>query len=151
MTILRLENLRPFSGAVRSNKRKGRGQGSGYGGTSTRGHKGAKSRSGYSRKQGFEGGQMPLQRRLPKFGFTNPFRIEYKVFNLRDIQAIAEAYSLKAITPAVLRSLGYLGQRELMKVLAEGELTLSLNVTAHAFSKKAEEVITSQNGTVNKE
>ena len=150
MTILRLENLRPFSGAVRSNKRKGRGQGSGYGGTSTRGHKGAKSRSGYSRKQGFEGGQMPLQRRLPKFGFTNPFRIEYKVFNLRDIQAIAEAYSLKDITPAVLRSLGYLGQRELMKVLAEGELTLSLNVTAHAFSKKAEEVITSQNGTVNK-
>ena len=151
MTILRLENLRPFSGAVRSNKRKGRGQGSGYGGTSTRGHKGAKSRSGYSRKQGFEGGQMPLQRRLPKFGFTNPFRIEYKVFNLRDIQAIAEAYSLKDITPAVLRSLGYLGQRELMKVLAGGELTLSLNVTAHAFSKKAEEVITSQNGTVNKE
>ena len=151
MTILRLENLRPFSGAVRSNKRKGRGQGSGCGGTSTRGHKGAKSRSGYSRKQGFEGGQMPLQRRLPKFGFTNPFRIEYKVFNLRDIQAIAEAYSLKDITPAVLRSLGYLGQRELMKVLAEGELTLSLNVTAHAFSKKAEEVITSQNGTVNKE
>lgn len=151
MTILRLENLRPFSGAVRSNKRKGRGQGSGYGGTSTRGHKGAKSRSGYSRKQGFEGGQMPLQRRLPKFGFTNPFRIEYKVFNLRDIQAITEAYSLKDITPAVLRSLGYLGQRELMKVLAEGELTLSLNVTAHAFSKKAEEVITSQNGTVNKE
>ena len=151
MTILRLENLRPFSGAVRSNKRKGRGQGSGYGGTSTRGHKGAKSRSGYSRKQGFEGGQMPLQRRLPKFGFTNPFRVEYKVFNLRDIQAIAEAYSLKDITPAVLRSLGYLGQRELMKVLAEGELTLSLNVTAHAFSKKAEEVITSQNGTVNKE
>lgn len=151
MTILRLENLRPFSGAVRSNKRKGRGQGSGYGGTSTRGHKGAKSRSGYSRKQGFEGGQMPLQRRLPKFGFTNPFRIEYKVFNLRDIQAIAEAYSLKDITPALLRSLGYLGQRELMKVLAEGELTLSLNVTAHAFSKKAEEVITSQNGTVNKE
>ena len=151
MTRLRLENVRPFSGAVRSNKRKGRGQGSGYGGTSTRGHKGAKSRSGYSRKQGFEGGQMPLQRRLPKFGFTNPFRIEYKVFNLRDIQAIAEAYSLKDITPAVLRSLGYLGQRELMKVLAEGELTLSLNVTAHAFSKKAEEVITSQNGTVNKE
>ena len=151
MTILRLENLRPFSGAVRSNKRKGRGQGSGYGGTSTRGHKGAKSRSGYSRKQGFEGGQMPLQRRLPKFGFTNPFRIEYKVLNLCDIQAIAEAYSLKDITPAVLRSLGYLGQRELMKVLAEGELTLSLNVTAHAFSKKAEEVITSQNGTVNKE
>ena len=123
MTILRLENLRPFSGAVRSNKRKGRGQGSGYGGTSTRGHKGAKSRSGYSRKQGFEGGQMPLQRRLPKFGFTNPFRIEYKVFNLRDIQAIAEAYSLKDITPAVLRSLGYLGQRELMKVLAEGEFS----------------------------
>lgn len=151
MTILRLDNLRPFSGAVRSNKRKGRGQGSGYGGTSTRGHKGAKSRSGYSRKQGFEGGQMPLQRRLAKFGFTNHFRVEYKVFNLRDIQAIAEAYSLNDITPAVLRSLGYLGQRELMKVLAEGELTLSLNITAHAFSKKAEEVITSQNGTVNKE
>jgi len=151
MTILRLDNLRPFSGAVRSNKRKGRGQGSGYGGTSTRGHKGAKSRSGYSRKQGFEGGQMPLQRRLPKFGFTNHFRVEYKVFNLRDIQAIAEAYSLNDITPAVLRSLGYLGQRELMKVLAEGELTLSLNITAHAFSKKAEVVITSQNGTVNKE
>lgn len=151
MTILRLDNLRPFSGAVRSNKRKGRGQGSGYGGTSTRGHKGAKSRSGYSRKQGFEGGQMPLQRRLPKFGFANHFRVEYKVFNLRDIQAIAEAYSLNDITPAVLRSLGYLGQRELMKVLAEGELTLSLNITAHAFSKKAEEVITSQNGTVNKE
>ena len=151
MAILRLDNLRPFCGAVRSNKRKGRGQGSGYGGTSTRGHKGAKSRSGYSSKQGFEGGQMPLQRRLPKFGFTNPFRVEYRIFNLRDIQAIAEAFSLKEITPAILRSLGYLGQRELMKVLAEGELTLSLNITAHAFSKKAEEVITSHSGTVNKE
>lgn len=151
MTILRLNNLRPFSGAVRSNKRKGRGQGSGYGGTSTRGHKGAKSRSGYSSKQGFEGGQMPLQRRLPKFGFTNPFRVEYRVFNLRDIQAIAEQYSLDTVTPQILRSLGYLGQRELMKVLAEGELSLSLNITAHAFSKKAEELITSHHGTVNKE
>ena len=151
MTILRLDNLRPFAGAVRSNKRKGRGQGSGYGGTSTRGHKGAKSRSGYSRKRGFEGGQMPLQRRLPKFGFTNPFRVEYKVCNLRDLLAIAEAFSLVEITPDVLRSLGYLGQRERMKVLAEGELTQSLNITAHAFSKKAEEIITSHNGTANKE
>ena len=94
---------------------------------------------------------MPLQRRLPKFGFTNPFRVEYKVFNLRDLLAIAEAFSLVEITPDVLRSLGYLGQRERMKVLAEGELTQSLNITAHAFSKKAEEIITSHNGTANKE
>ena len=151
MAILRLENLHPSYGAVRSNKRKGRGQGSGYGGTSTRGHKGAKSRSGYSSKQGFEGGQMPLQRRLPKFGFTNPFRVEYRVFNLKDLQAIASTHELKEISPAILRSLGYLGQRELMKVLAEGELQSPLNITAHAFSKKAEELITSLNGTVNKE
>jgi ribosomal protein L15 len=151
MSIIRLGDLRANSGAVRTNKRKGRGQGSGYGGTSTRGHKGAKSRSGYSRKQGFEGGQMPLQRRLPKFGFTNPFRIAYKVFNLSDLQSLAETYSLKEISPSVLRSLGYLGQRELCKILGGGELTQSLVVTAHAFSKKAEEGIRSQNGTVNKE
>lgn len=151
MTILRIDSLRPNEGAVRSNKRKGRGQGSGYGGTSTRGHKGAKSRSGYSSKQGFEGGQMPLQRRLPKFGFTNPFRVVYRVFNLSDLQALSESFSVTEITPNWLRSMGYLGQNERVKILAGGELNLSLNVTAHAFSKKAEEVIKSRNGIVSKE
>ncbi len=151
MSILRLENLHPNKGAVRNNKRKGRGQGSGYGGTSTRGHKGAKSRSGYSRKLGFEGGQMPLQRRLPKFGFINPFRVTYRVFNLDDLQAIAQVYNIKDITPAIMRGLGKLGMRERMKILADGELTISLNITANAFSKKAEQSIVALNGTVNKE
>jgi len=151
MSILRLENLHPNKGSVRNNKRKGRGQGSGYGGTSTRGHKGAKSRSGYSRKLGFEGGQMPLQRRLPKFGFINPFRVTYRVFNLDDLQAIAQVYNIKDITPAIMRGLGKLGMRERMKILADGELTISLNITANAFSKKAEQSIVALNGTVNKE
>lgn len=151
MTLLRIDSLQPNAGAVRANKRKGRGQGSGYGGTSTRGHKGAKSRSGYSSKQGFEGGQMPLQRRLPKFGFTNPFRVTYRIFNLSDLQSLAESFDVKDITPEFLRMVGYLGQRERVKILAGGECSISLNVTAHAFSKKAEELIKSQNGSVNKQ
>lgn len=144
---LRLNNLRPSKGATRSRKRIGRGQGSGYGGTSTRGHKGAKSRSGYSRKLGFEGGQMPLQRRVPKFGFRNPFRTEYAVINLRDLQNIAEFYKLTSITPEVLHALGRVKRRDLVKILGVGELTLKLDVTAHAFSKKAVQEIERLSGT----
>lgn len=144
---LRLSNLRPSKGATRSRKRIGRGPGSGYGGTSTRGHKGAKSRSGYSRKLGFEGGQMPLQRRVPKFGFTNPFRTEYAVINLCDLQKIAEYYKLTSITPEVLHALGRVKRRDLVKILGVGELTLKLDVKAHAFSKKAVQEIERLSGT----
>ena len=147
MTILRLENLRPFSGAVRSNKRKGRGQGSGYGGTSTRGHKGAKSRSGYSRKQGFEGGQMPIQRRLPKFGFKNPFRVEFRVVNLEDLQRIAESNSLEEITPTLLEDLRVIKRGERVKILGNGELSRKLKVQSHAFSASAKQAIEAVGGT----
>ena len=143
-----LSNLQPAKGATHSRKRVGRGEGSGHGGTSTRGHKGAQSRSGYSRKIGFEGGQMPLQRRVPKFGFTNPNRVEYKGLNLDTLQSLVEAKKLKTkITFEDLVKNGLVGKKELVKVLGRGELTKKLNITAHAFSKSAVAAIESQGGT----
>ncbi|MCQ2135750.1 MAG: 50S ribosomal protein L15 [Bacteroidales bacterium] len=134
---MKLNNLTPAAGAKGREKRLGRGEGSGHGGTSTRGHKGAQARSGYSRKIGFEGGQMPIQRRLPKFGFTNPNRVEYKGINVSVLQALAEALSVEAIDVNVLREAGFVGKNELVKILGNGELTAKLEVSANAFSKSA--------------
>ncbi|MCH5248053.1 MAG: 50S ribosomal protein L15 [Muribaculaceae bacterium] len=145
-----LSNLQPAPGSVRDRKRIGRGPGSGKGGTSTRGHKGAKSRSGYKRKIGFEGGQMPLQRRLPKFGFKNIFRVEYKAINLSVLDAIATARNLEKITLEDLRSAGVINKKQLVKVLADGSLTRALTVEANAFSAAAEKAITEAGGTATK-
>lgn len=145
---MELHNLQPAVGSNKSNKRVGRGTGSGYGGTSTRGHKGAKSRSGYKRKIGFEGGQMPLQRRVPKFGFKNINRIEYKAINLGDLEALATAENLEKISVAVLREAGLVSKSAKVKILGNGSLTRKLEVEADAFSKSAEEAITAAGGTV---
>ena len=143
-----LSNLKPAEGATHSRKRVGRGEGSGHGGTSTRGHKGAQSRSGYSRKIGFEGGQMPLQRRVPKFGFTNPNRVEYKGLNLDTLQALVETKKLTTtITVADLVNNGLVSKKELVKVLGRGEVTMKLDITAHAFSKTATAAIEANGGT----
>ena len=147
---MELHNLKPAPGSNKSNKRVGRGPGAGTGGTSTRGHKGAKSRSGYKRKIGFEGGQMPLQRRVPKFGFKNINRVEYKAINLDAIEALAEAQNLAKITVDDLRSAGLVPKRCLVKVLANGNVTRAIEVEADAFSKKAEEAITAAGGSVSK-
>lgn len=145
-----LSKLQPAVGSNKKGKRIGRGAGSGKGGTSTRGHKGAKSRSGYSAKVGFEGGQMPLQRRVPKFGFKNHFRVEYKAVNLNVIQEVAEAAGITKVTVADLVSAGKVRKGQLVKVLANGELTAKLEVEAHAISKKAEEAIAAVGGTFQK-
>lgn len=144
-----LSRLQPAEGSTKNRKRIGRGQGSGRGGTSTRGHKGQKSRSGYSRKVGFEGGQMPLQRRVPKFGFTNPNRVEYKAINLSMLQALAEK-GVTEITPESMHDAGLASKKDLIKILANGELTAKLNVTAHGFSKTAIEAIEKLGGTAQK-
>ncbi|MEX0983208.1 MAG: 50S ribosomal protein L15 [Bacteroidales bacterium] len=145
-----LSNLKPAKGSTKGKKRIGRGQGSGYGGTSTRGHKGQKSRSGYSKKVGFEGGQMPLQRRVPKFGFTNINRKEYKAINIATLQELAEKKKLSEITVDTLRDAGLVQKSTLVKILGEGELKTKLNVKAHAFSKSAVTAIEAQGGTVEK-
>ncbi len=145
---MELHNLKPAVGSNKSNKRVGRGPGSGYGGTSTRGHKGAKSRSGYKHKIGFEGGQMPLQRRVPKFGFKNINRVEYKALNLDALEALAEARNLEKITVSDLREAGLVPKKALVKILGNGALTRKLEVEADAFSKKAEEAITAAGGSV---
>ena len=145
-----LSNLQPAVGSNKKGKRIGRGAGSGKGGTSTRGHKGAKSRSGYSAKVGFEGGQMPLQRRVPKFGFKNHFRVEYTAVNLDVNQAVAEAAGVTKVTVADLVAAGKVRKNQLVKVLANGELTAKLEVEANAISKKAEEAITALGGTFQK-
>ena len=145
---MKLNNLKPAEGSVKARKRIGRGTGSGRGGTSTRGHKGAKSRSGYKKKIGFEGGQMPLQRRVPKFGFKNVNRVEYKAINLSTLQALAEKHSLEAINVATLIAAGFISDKQLVKVLANGTLTAKLTVEAHAFSQKAVEAIEAVGGTV---
>ena len=146
-----LTNLKPAEGSIKNEKKRlGRGQGSGKGGTSTRGHKGAKSRSGYSRKRGFEGGQMPLQRTSPKFGFRNINRIEYKGINLKDIQRLADEKKISAINPEVLYEFGMIPKNCLVKILGVGTLTRKLDVTAHAFSGAAEKAIIAIEGTVNK-
>lgn len=143
-----LSNLKPAKGSVKKNKRLGRGQGSGKGGTSTRGHKGAKSRSGYKKKIGFEGGQMPLQRRVPKFGFKNINRIEYKALNVGTLQALAEKNNLVKIDHEVLVKAGLVSKKALVKILGKGTLDRKLEVHAHAFSKSATEAIEAQKGTV---
>ena len=134
---MKLENLTPAKGATKKCKRIGRGEGSGKGGTATRGTKGAQARAGYEHKIGFEGGQMPIQRRLPKFGFKNPTRVEYKAVNVAAIQAVAEALSVSEINTEDLVRAGLASKNDLVKVLGNGELTAALNVTAHAFSKSA--------------
>jgi large subunit ribosomal protein L15 len=142
-----LSNLRPAKGSVKKGKRLGRGQGSGKGGTSTRGHKGAKSRSGYSKKVGFEGGQMPLQRRVPKFGFKNINRKEYKGINISTLQYIAEQHNLELIDFEVLVNAGFVSKNALVKILGKGTLDKKLEVHAHAFSKSAVEAIEAKKGT----
>ena len=143
---MKLNNLRPAEGSVKTRKRVGRGAGSGLGGTSTRGHKGAKSRSGYSKKIGFEGGQMPLQRRLPKFGFKNFNRVEYKAINLDTLQALAEAKNLTKVGVNELIEAGYISSSQLVKILGNGSLTVKLDVEAHAFSKSAAAAIEAVGG-----
>ena len=145
-----LSNLTPAVGSVKHGTRVGRGQGSGKGGTSTRGHKGAKSRSGYSRKIGFEGGQMPLQRRLPKFGFKNINRVEYKPINLDVIDALATAKNLETVTLDDLRNAGYINKKQLVKILANGSVSRKLVVEANAFSAAAEQAIVAAGGSINK-
>ncbi|AIJ34644.1 50S ribosomal protein L15 [Porphyromonas gingivalis] len=145
---MNLSSLKPAEGAVKSRKRIGRGPGSGLGGTSTRGHKGAKSRSGYSKKIGFEGGQMPIQRRLPKFGFKNINRVEYKPINLSVLQTLSEANSLSKISVEDLIAAGLVSRNSLVKILANGTVTTALTVEAHAFSKTAEEAIVRAGGSV---
>lgn len=146
---MKLNNIRPASGATHNSKRVGRGEGSGKAGTATRGHKGAKSRSGYSRKIGFEGGQMPLQRRLPKFGFKNRNRKEYVGINLDTLQALAEASGVQELTKATFVEYRLAGKNDLVKILGRGELSSAVNVTADKFSKSAEEAITKAGGKVN--
>jgi large subunit ribosomal protein L15 len=145
---MELHNLKPAEGSTHREKRIGRGQGSGHGGTSTRGHKGAKSRSGYSKKVGFEGGQMPIQRRLPKFGFTNINRKEFKGINVGTLQMIAEKMNLTAIDVETLVSVGLARKNDKVKILGNGTLTTKLDIKAHAFSESAVKAIEAQQGTV---
>ena len=145
---MNLSNLKPAKGSVKNKKRIARGQGSGHGGTATRGHKGQKSRSGYSKKVGFEGGQMPLQRRVPKFGFKNINRIDYKVINLDTIQALVDAKKIKdEVTFEILLANGLVRKNELVKILGRGALTAKLNVTAHKFTATAQAAIEASGGT----
>ena len=143
-----LSNLKPAENSTKKSKRIGRGQGSGKGGTSTRGHKGAKSRSGYSKKIGFEGGQMPLQRRVPKYGFTNISRKEYKGINIETLEKLAEKRGLSTIDIDILVDAGLVKKNSLVKILGNGTLTKKLEVKAHAFSKSAIEAIEKVEGTV---
>ena len=147
---MNLSNLKPAKGSTHSEKRIGRGQGSGHGGTSTRGHKGAQSRSGYSSKRGFEGGQMPMQRRLPKYGFTNLKRVEYKAINLSTLEELASKKKLKAVTVETLIEAGFLSKNDRVKILANGTISAKLEVKAHAFSKKAVEAIEAAGGKAEK-
>ena len=134
---MKLNNMKPAAGSTHSTKRIGRGEGSGKGGTATRGTKGAQARAGYEHKIGFEGGQMPLQRRAPKWGFKNPTRVEYKAINVSDIEALAAAAGLKELGLAEIVSAGLASKNDLVKVLGNGEVKAAVNVTAHAFSKSA--------------
>ena len=147
---MKLNNLKPAAGSTHSRRRLGRGPGSGLGGTSTRGHKGAKARSGYKKKVGFEGGQMPLQRRLPKFGFKNINRVEYQVVNLSTLQKLAEKKNLEKITIEDMVVAGLVSAKGLVKVLGNGKLTAKVEVVANAFSKTAEEAIQNVGGIATK-
>ncbi|MBQ2188008.1 MAG: 50S ribosomal protein L15 [Bacteroidales bacterium] len=144
-----LSNLKPAEGSVKDRKRIGRGQGSGYGGTSTRGHKGAGSRSGNTHKIGFEGGQMPLARLVPKYGFKNINRVEYRAVNIEVLEDFANS-GITDITPELLKENGFVGKYELVKILGNGELTKAVNVKANAWSKGAEAAITKAGGTIEK-
>ncbi|MFA6766934.1 MAG: 50S ribosomal protein L15 [Parabacteroides sp.] len=145
---MNLSSLKPAEGSTKTRKRIGRGPGSGLGGTSTRGHKGAKQRSGYKNKIGFEGGQMPLQRRVPKFGFKNINRVEYKAINLSTLQSMADALQITKIGIDELIKAGFISSSQLVKILGKGSLTTTLEVEAHAFSKSAEASIQAVGGTV---
>lgn len=145
-----LSNLKPGKGSVKKAKRIGRGEGSGHGGTSTKGHKGAQSRSGYKSKNGFEGGQMPLYRRLPKFGFKNPGRVSYKGINLDVIQDLAEQKAITDFDINVLIENGIASKKDLIKILGRGELKAKINISAHAFSKTAVSQIEALGGTATK-
>ena len=144
---MKLNTLKPAEGATKTSKRIGRGPGSGLGGTSTRGHKGAKSRSGYSKKLGFEGGQMPLQRLVPKFGSKNINHVEYKAINLDLIQTIAEKQNLDKVSVSDLIAAGFVSSKQLVKILGNGQLTKKVDVEAHAFSKSAAAAIEALGGT----
>lgn len=146
---MKLHSLKPASGATKKAKRIGRGQGSGRGGTSTKGHKGQQSRSGYSKKRGFEGGQMPLYRRVPKFGFKNINRVEYHGINIAAIDLLLKNNTdIKEITPEILKNHGLASKKDLIKILGNGELTAKINVSANAFSEKAKSAIEDKGGTV---
>ena len=144
---MNLHNMKPASGSTHNSKRIGRGQGTGKGGTSTKGHKGQKSRSGYSRKVGFEGGQMPLQRRLPKFGFTNVNRKEYRAINVDTLQLLADEQNITEITKDVLVANGLAKKNEIVKIMGRGELKSGISISAHKFTKSAEEAISKAGGT----
>lgn len=147
---MKLHTLKPAKGSTHSRRRLGRGPGSGLGGTSTRGHKGAMARSGYKKKIGFEGGQMPMQRRLPKYGFNNIFRVEYKGINLSVLQELAETKNWEKITPKELHEAGYISKNQLVKILGKGELKAKLEVEANAFSKSAQAAIEAAGGNATK-
>ena len=147
---MELNNLKPAKGSTQHDKRVGRGAGSGHGRYSTRGMKGAKSRSGYSQKLGFEGGQMPLQRRLPKFGFKNLKRVEYKPINLSTLEELASKKELTVINVETLVAAGFISGNDRVKILGNGSVTKALNVTAHAFSQSAEAAIVAAGGSVEK-
>ena len=147
---MKLHTLKPAKGSTHSRRRLGRGPGSGLGGTSTRGHKGAMARSGYKQKIGFEGGQMPMQRRLPKYGFNNIFRVEYKGINLSVLQELAETKNWEKITPKELHEAGYISKKQLVKILGKGELKAKLEVEANAFSKSAQAAIEAAGGKATK-
>lgn len=144
-----LSKLKPAKGSTKNKKRLGRGEGTGFGDTAGRGHKGAKSRSGYSMKRGFEGGQMPLQRRVPKFGFTNPNRVSYKAINLDAIEQLATDKKLETFNPEVFAANGLCDKKDRVKVLGRGELSAKVKVTAHAFSASAKEAIEAKGGETN--
>lgn len=145
---MNLQTLKPAEGSTKSKKKIGRGAGSGKGGTSTRGHKGAKSRSGYSKKKGFEGGQMPLQRRVPKFGFKNINRVEYKAINLSSVQSIVDSRKITELDNSVFVECGLASKNDLIKILAKGTLSTKVNIKVDAFSKKAQEIIEAQGGSI---
>ena len=147
---MELNNLKPAQGSTHHDKRVGRGAGSGHGGYSTRGNKGAQSRSGYKRKLGFEGGQMPLQRRLPKFGFTNLKRVEFKPINLSTLEELASKKNLTEISLETLVNAGFVSSNDRVKILGNGAVTKALQVKAHAFSKSAEAAIAAAGGSVEK-
>ncbi|TXH23042.1 MAG: 50S ribosomal protein L15 [Chitinophagaceae bacterium] len=145
---MKLHELKPAKGSVHKEKRIGRGEGSGYGGTSTKGNKGGQSRAGYKSKLGHEGGQMPIQRRTPKRGFKNPNKIEYKVINVGNVDQLAQTYNLTEISVETLYNIAYIGKTDKVKVLGNGEITGKFNFKVHAISEKAKSLVEAAGGTV---